>query len=319
MKIAITGALGHIGSKLLRTLPDTFPSAELVLIDNFLTQRYCSLFNLPANANYTFIENDILNANLDQLLAGVDAVVHLAAITEAAGSFDQVERTEEVNFVGTERVAKACAANSIPLVFLSTTSVYTPARAVIDEECGPEELRPASPYALSKLRGEFMLQELGRTEKLHFVTLRFGTIVGTSPGMRFHTAVNKFVWQACAGRPISVWRTALDQKRPYLDLNDAVRAIAAILERERFDRSIYNVLTANATVRQVTDLIRLEVPDLTLELVDSKAMNDLSYEVSRKRFDNLNFRFTPSLAPSISETIALLKNMRRSPVLPILT
>ena len=49
MKIVVTGALGHIGSRLIRELPTMFPEAEIVLIDNLSTQRYCSLFNLPAS------------------------------------------------------------------------------------------------------------------------------------------------------------------------------------------------------------------------------------------------------------------------------
>ncbi|MCP4185049.1 MAG: SDR family NAD-dependent epimerase/dehydratase, partial [Hyphomicrobiales bacterium] len=50
MKIVVTGALGHIGSRLARQIPATFPGAEIVLIDNMATQRYCSLFNLPDEA-----------------------------------------------------------------------------------------------------------------------------------------------------------------------------------------------------------------------------------------------------------------------------
>ena len=50
------------------------------------------------------------------------------------------------------------------------------------------------------------------------VSCRFGTIFGASPGMRFHTAVNKFCWQAVMGQPITVWSTAYDQKRPYLEV-----------------------------------------------------------------------------------------------------
>ena len=71
--------------------------------------------------------------------------------------------------------------------------------------------------------------------------------------MRFHTAVNKFCWQAVMGQPITVWNTAYDQKRPYLDLFDASRAIAFIIENNIFDGRIYNVLTQNFTVRQVVD------------------------------------------------------------------
>ena len=60
MKIVITGALGHIGSKVIRELPSAFPNAEIVLVDNLLVQRYCSLFNLPSQGNYRFLEGDVL-------------------------------------------------------------------------------------------------------------------------------------------------------------------------------------------------------------------------------------------------------------------
>ena len=55
MKIVVTGALGHIGSRLIRELPTIFPDANIVLIDNLSTQRYCSLFNLPTSGQLAHI------------------------------------------------------------------------------------------------------------------------------------------------------------------------------------------------------------------------------------------------------------------------
>jgi nucleoside-diphosphate-sugar epimerase len=125
--------------------------------------------------------------------------------------------------------------------------------------------------------------------------------------MRFHTAVNKFCWQAAMGQPITVWSTAYDQKRPYLDLFDASRAIAFIIEKDIFDGRIYNVLTNNSTVRQVVEIIREFVPDLDIEFVDNKIMNQLSYEVLDERFKLKGFVPAGSLNKAIGETIALLK------------
>ena len=87
MKIVVTGALGHIGSRLIRELPTMFPEAAIVLIDNLSTQRYCSLFNLPAPGQYDFLEADVLTADLTSIFDGATAVVHLAAITDATNSF----------------------------------------------------------------------------------------------------------------------------------------------------------------------------------------------------------------------------------------
>ena len=64
MKILITGALGHIGSYIIRKLSIDFPNSKLILVDNLMTQRYSSLFDLPKNLNYKFIEADVLDINL---------------------------------------------------------------------------------------------------------------------------------------------------------------------------------------------------------------------------------------------------------------
>jgi len=89
-----------------------------------LTQRFASLFNLPNGINFKFYEEDILKADLDVLLDGVDCVIHLAAITDAAGSFNQRDEIEKVNYDGTKRVAEACIKTDTKLLFPSTTSVY---------------------------------------------------------------------------------------------------------------------------------------------------------------------------------------------------
>jgi UDP-glucose 4-epimerase len=310
MRIVITGALGHIGSQLIRELPAVLPSAEIVMVDNMAAQRYCSLFNLPAHGHYDFIEADVLTADLERILAGADVTIHLAAITNAADSFQIREQVEEVNFIGTQRVAKVCAEQGSRLIFISTTSVYGTQSAVVDENCPLEDLRPQSPYAHSKLQAEQFLEECGIRQGLRFVACRFGTIFGPSVGMRFHTAINKFCWQAVMGQPLSIWRTALHQKRPYLDLFDGVRALSFILEHELFDNQVYNILTVNATVNDIVELIRLHVPDVQIEYVDAQIMNQLSYTVACDKFQAHGFKFGGDLKKGISDTIELLQQAR---------
>jgi nucleoside-diphosphate-sugar epimerase len=312
MKLVVTGALGHIGSDFIRHIrPGDY--TEVVLIDNLSTQRYCSLFNLPAQVPFRFVEADVCSSDLAALFSGAAIAVHFAAITDAASSFERADQVEQVNFEGTERVARACAANATRLAFFSTTSVYGTQQSLVDENCSEEELKPQSPYAASKLRAERMLQQLGEAEGLRFVICRFGTIFGTSIGMRFHTAINRFCWQACVGQPITVWRTALHQKRPYLALKDAVRALDFIISTDRFDRQVYNVLTANATVDDIVSTIGEFVPDAQIEYVDSPIMNQLSYEVSSRKFEALGFAFQGSLRQGIQETIELLRDIRHIP------
>jgi nucleoside-diphosphate-sugar epimerase len=306
-KIVITGALGHIGSRLIRELPARFPGAELVLVDDLSSQRYASLFDLPDGARYRFVEADVVTADLAPLLAGADAVLHLAAITNAEASFERKPEVERVNHDGAIRVGELCAAAGVPMVFLSTTSVYGPQSDLVDEDCSESDLKPQSPYADSKLRAERGLEALGRERGLRHVTLRFGTIFGWSVGMRFHTAVNKFVWQATNGKPLTVWRTAMHQKRPYLDLGDAVDALALVVAQRLFDGRVYNVVTVNATVADVVEAVRTAVPTTQVTLVDSAIMNQLSYEVSSKRFQDKGWTPRGDLREAIATTAARLK------------
>jgi UDP-glucose 4-epimerase len=303
--ILITGALGHIGSRFIHGLqPGQFE--KVILLDNLSTQRYASLFNLPEDTRFRFIEADVCSEALEKHFSGVDTVIHMAAITNAADSFKIQEEVERVNFEGTQRVAEACLKCGCKLIFPSTTSVYGTQEDVVDENCSADQLKPQSPYAESKLKAERLLQALGRTDGLPFIIGRFGTIYGTSIGMRFHTAINKFCWQACMGQSLTVWRTAIHQKRPYLDLGDAVRALMFIIDNDRFDGEIYNVLTDNLTVHQIVEVIRKHVPDLLLEFVDSKIMNQLSYTVACEKFKALGFQFKGHLEQGICETIQLL-------------
>jgi len=307
-KILITGALGHIGSKLIHSIkPGEF--GEVCLIDNMLTQRYVSLFNLPKNVNFKFYEDDILKADIGVLLEGVGSVIHLAAITDAAGSFNRRDEIEKVNYDGTKRIAEACIDTATKLLFPSTTSVYGSQSTQVDERCPIEELQPQSPYAEYKLKSEQMLQEMGKNQGLQFVTCRFGTIFGTSIGMRFHTAVNKFCWQAVMGQPLTVWKTAMDQKRPYLGVDDAVQAIKFIIEKDLFDGEIYNIVSSNNTVRNIVDSIRESESDVKIKLVESEIMNQLSYNVSRSKFRNVGFKTESILHSSIQDTIELLNGL----------
>ena len=308
MKIIVTGAIGHIGSYIVRDLGVQFPKAEIVMIDNMMTQRYASLFNLPPLGNYHFIEDDVNSIDLKRVFSGANVVIHLAAITDATGSFDRAEELEKNNYQSTVKVANACIETGASLIALSSTSVYGTQNDVVDEDCSEEELQPQSPYATTKLKEEELITKLCQEKGLQAIHCRFGTIFGASAGMRFHTAVNKFCWQAVMRRPISVWRTAYDQKRPYLDLLDASRAIELIIKNNIFDGRVYNVLTNNSTVREVVDVIREFVPDIEVGFVDSKIMNQLSYEVLDNRFKSQGFISAGSLRRGIGETVSLLSN-----------
>lgn len=308
MKIIVTGALGHIGSRLIRSLSEYLGDLEIVMIDNMRTQRYASLFQLPDHAIYRFIEGDVTEMDLKPILTDADTVIHLAALTDAAGSFGRPKEVEEINYNATKCVAEACLAARVAMVHASSTSVYGTQNDVVDESCGADELKPQSPYAETKLKEEQLVASMARNDALKVITFRFGTIFGTSPGMRFHTAVNKFCWQAVMEQPLTVWRTAYDQKRPYLDLEDAVRAIAFAITQNLFNGEVYNVVTCNATVRDVVHHIRQQIGELQVNFVDNKIMNQLSYEVLNSKLGKEGFEVQGNMDEGIQSTISLLRN-----------
>lgn len=305
MKVLVTGALGHIGSLLIRDLPEHIHCSEMIMVDNMATQRYCSLFNLPQKTSYTFIESDVKNVKWDDVLVSVDVVIHLAATTDAAGTADKPELVHENNHESTKILADACLRARIPLIFPSSTSVYGSQKSLVDESS--ENLAPQSPYAHCKIKEEELLASLF-ANGLKGVICRFGTIYGASPGMRFHTAVNKFCWQATMDQPLTVWKTALNQKRPYLDLTDSIRAIAWIIENKIYDGQTFNILTNNLTVQNIIDEIKKHCPALVVNKVEHKIMNQLSYEVSTDRFLKTGFKFNGQIEKAIEETIQLLSH-----------
>jgi UDP-glucose 4-epimerase len=298
MKILITGALGHIGSRLIRALPQKIPDTDLVLLDNLATQRYCSLFELPKEVEYKFIIKDVVEDDLSSVIRNVDVVIHLAAFTEASSSINNAGEVERVNFEGLKKVADTVLDQRKKLIFLSTTNMYAGLDVDITDSNFNEYVTPANPYAKSKRDAELYLESL---VGLEYTVLRFGTIAGFSPGMRFHTAVNKFIWQAQLGLPISVWRTALNQKRPYLDIIDACEAISSVVKLNLYNREIYNVVTESCAVADILDVIGKFYPSIKVELVEDKAMNDSSFSVRTSDLLMQNGNFKGSIERAVEE------------------
>jgi UDP-glucose 4-epimerase len=146
MKLLVTNALGHIGSRFIRHLnPGDWES--VLLLEDLSTQCYGSLFNLPEDVPFRFGEGDICAVDLERYVEGVDLLIHLAAITNAPATFERAEAVERVNCEGTKKVAEAYR-----------SSVYGSQNESVDEDCS--ELKAQSPYIESKLQAERIIQSL---------------------------------------------------------------------------------------------------------------------------------------------------------------
>jgi len=310
MKITVTGGLGHIGSALIRSNLAPLGVEEIVVVDSLSTQRYSSIFNLSKNPKVTFIDKpvEVLNKKDVELIEGSTHLIHLAAMTDASGSVDKKQELFTNNLGGTQFVANLCESKGIKLLLPSSTSVYGSQLNLVDEDS--LGLNPQSPYAECKLAEESLIKE-SITTGLSAVILRFGTIHGVSPGMRFHTAVNKFCFDYMLDKPLSVWRTAINQYRPYLALSDAVRAIQHVITKDIFNSEIYNVLTENITLESIISIIEeLGRKPARIEYVDSPIMNQFSYEVSKVKFQSTGFNYQGSIQEDIANTLKILSGIQ---------
>ena len=303
--IIVTGGLGHIGSKLVRTLLEN--QYKVTCFDNLSTQRISSLRGLVTNKNFTFKEIDV-SSERKNILSSLEeenysALIHLAAVTNAEASLEDPKRFFKNNLNGTKLALEICSEKGARLIFPSSTSIYGTSESSVDEE-NNKYINPQSPYAECKVEEEALIQESALEDS---VILRLGTIFGVSPGMRFHTAVNKFCWQAVMQLPITVWKTALHQHRPYLEINDACRAILFFLIKDTAKPSIYNVNTSNFTVSEIIENIKMYINNIDIEFVESKIMNQLSYHVLNQKLIDLGFKFEGSLDKGISDTINWFK------------
>ena len=304
MNILVLGGLGHIGSKLIEVLSKDSKIKKIVIIDNFLTNRYCSLFNIR-KSKLSFEFCDILEADLNTLNQKYDfnILINLSAITDASSSFTIKNKIFANNFNITKKVTNFVKNNSIKLIFISSTSVYGENSKIVNED---SILLPQSPYAECKIKEENYIKKYLKKNN-QFVILRFGTIAGVSKGMRFHTAVNKFCFEASFDLPITVWKSALRQFRPYLSLSDATKSILFLVKKNHFNNNIYNILSENLRPIDIINEIKKHKKDIKIELTNNRIMNLLSYRVENKKFRDLGFNFTGSISKEVKDTLNLLK------------
>jgi UDP-glucose 4-epimerase len=274
MNILITGGLGHIGSHFIDSINKVKKINKVYILDNNSNNRINSLFKYNKKKIKIIIE-DLCNVScFKNIHHKIDIVLHLASITNAEASVKDKRRVYNNNFISFKNIVNFAKKNNSKFIHVSSTSVYGSQDKIIGEDC--IELKPQSPYAEVKLLEEKYLKN---TKDISYISLRFGTIVGYSLGMRFHTAVNKFCFNSIMDLPITVWETAIDQYRPYLSIDDAFNSLKFIIENKQFDNSVHNILSNNYTVRQILSFIKFFKKNINIEYTKSRIMNQLSYKV----------------------------------------
>jgi nucleoside-diphosphate-sugar epimerase len=205
-------------------------------------------------------------------------------------------------------VINFCNLNKVKLIHISSTSVYGKQADLVDETCEKKYLKPQSPYAKIKLIEENLLK---RQKKLKYTTFRFGTIAGVSRGIRFHTAVNKFCFNAALNENITVYKTALHQYRPYLSIRDAFKVFKFCIDNDFFKNDIYNALSGNFTVNQILKKITKIRKKIKITFVKSKIMNQLSYHVDDTKLRNEGLKLNSNLEKDIEDTLNLFNYLKQ--------
>ena len=307
MNLLITGCCGHIGSYLVDNIHKIKKIKKCFIVDNFNSTQINSLFNSKKKNNLKFYNLDLTKKSSLSKFNKIDYVVHLASMTNAAGSFNKKNEMYKNNIECMKNIINFCKVKKSKLIHISSTSVYGKQAALVDETCEEKFLKPQSPYADIKLIEERMLQKASKD--INYITYRFGTISGVSSGMRFHTAVNKFCLNASLNSDITVYKTALNQYRPYLSLVDAFKVFKFTIEKDLFKNDIYNALSENCTVNQILQKIRKSKKNIKVKFVSSKIMNQLSYHVAKDKLNNEGLYLKNKIIYDIEDTMKLLKNI----------
>ena len=307
MNLLITGCCGHIGSYLVNNIYKINKIKKTYIIDNFYSTQINSLFNTKEKNNIKFYNLDLTKKNSLKKFNKIDYVIHLASMTNAAGSFNKKSEMYKNNIDCMKNIINFCKQKKAKLIHISSTSVYGKQTSLVDETCEKQFLKPQSPYADIKLIEEEMLKKASK--KMSYVTYRFGTISGISSGMRFHTAVNKFCLNASIGEPIAVYKTALNQFRPYLSLKDAFKVFEFTINKNLFKNDIYNAVSENCTVNQIIQKIKKYKKKIKIKFVYAEIMNQLSYHVDKKKLNKEGLYLKNKISNDIKDTIKLLNNI----------
>jgi nucleoside-diphosphate-sugar epimerase len=248
MRVLVTGGAGYIGSMAVgRLLAAGHEVAVLDLLQH--GQRAVAAHLEQRGAR--IVEGDVRDAAARATaLEGADALVHLAAIVGDPACAQDPERSQAVN-VDASRALVAEAAGVPRIVFASTCSNYgrmADPTVALDESA---PLAPVSLYASQKVEIERELLEGGTA-----TCLRFATVYGVSPRMRFDLTVNEFTRDLWAGRVLEVYGGQF--WRPYVHVGDAARAIELVLALpdEQVGGRVFNVGDSGENYRK-QDLVEM--------------------------------------------------------------
>ncbi len=305
--VLVIGGGGYIGLALIPRLLDAGYRVRVLDIMMFGESTLNSVRNHP---RLQLVKGDFRQVDkVVQAMQGVDAVVHLGAIVgDPACSLDE-SLTIDVNLSSTKMIADLAKTHGVHrFVFASTCSVYGASPSTLDER---SEVRPLGIYGNTKLASEKVLLDMAGASFTPTI-LRFATIYGLSGRTRFDLVVNLLTAKAKLDGEITVHNG--DQWRPFVHVEDAARAILAVLEAPTATvaNEVFNVGSnqQNYTIRQVGEIIHQQVISAKLILSDDeKDRRDYRVDFSKIR-NLLNFEATWTVEEGIQQVLEAIASGR---------
>ncbi|MEX1020383.1 MAG: GDP-mannose 4,6-dehydratase [Litorilinea sp.] len=232
MHVLITGGAGFIGTHLTRRLLARGDTVSI--LDNLTTGSYDNIREFIHQPHYAFALDDLSNTLvLDRLASEADAIVHLAAAVGVQLVVERPTATIETNVLGTHAVLQAARRYRCRTLIASTSEVYGKGVRVPFNENDDILLGPSSrsrwSYAASKLLDEFLGLAAHREFDLPVTIMRFFNTVGPGQSGRYGMVVPRFVRQALADAPITVYGDGT-QSRCFCHVADTVDALIRLLD-----------------------------------------------------------------------------------------
>lgn len=229
-KVLVTGGAGYIGCVMVRQLLDKGYSVRVI---DSLKWGGESLFDLITNNDFELQKGDIRNIeDVRKALINVNYVIHLAAIVGDPACSKFSDEAKETNWDGSVNLFEECEKSGIErFVFASTCSNYGKMKDSDSYVKEDSELNPVSLYAELKVKFENYLLDKKNSSNICSTALRFSTVYGFSPRMRFDLTVNEFTRNMVLENFQEIWGEQF--WRPYAHVDDLCRASILVLESEK--------------------------------------------------------------------------------------
>jgi nucleoside-diphosphate-sugar epimerase len=281
MRILVTGNMGYVGPVVVSHLRSVFPEAVIMGYDSALfAAQLVSDEPIPERLLTAQIFGDIRDLGSEQL-TGVDAVVHLSAISNDPMGSRFEEPTEQINYRASVRLAEFAAAAGVrSFVFASSCSVYGAADGAPRKE--GDDVQPLTAYARSKIATERALADLD-APGMTVTCLRFATACGMSPRLRLDLVLNDFVAAALTSGRINVLSDGTPW-RPLIDVSDMARAIEWAIGRAPNHGGRVLVINTGADhqnyqVAELAEAVASAVPGTTTSINRQAPPDKRSYRV----------------------------------------